>query len=95
VSSGINAIVDRDVELLYNGFITTQYQARVMGLENKIKATFLEDQGKTDFHICFSKAYPEYETLTQSFNEGLKIIKSNGVFDEIYRRYLKTGVGLR
>lgn len=95
VSSGINAIVYRDVEFFYNGFLTTQYQARVMGLENKIKATFLEDRGKTDFHICFSKAYPEYKLLTQRFNEGLKLIKSNGVFDEIYQRYLKADLGLR
>ena len=95
VSSGINAIVYRDVELFYNGFLTTQYQARVMGLENKIKATFLEDQGKTDFHICFSKAYPDYKLLTQRFNEGLALIKANGVFEDIYHRYLKTTVGLR
>jgi polar amino acid transport system substrate-binding protein len=88
VASGINAIVYRDVELFYNGYLTTQYQAKQMGLENQIKVSFLEDRGKTDFHVCFSKSYSDSRDLKQLFDKGLAIIKKNGVFDAIYQRYV-------
>jgi len=95
VASGINAIVYRDVELFYNGYLTTQYQAKQMGLEDQIKVSFLEDRGKTDFHVCFSKSYSDYRDLKQLFNKGLAIIKENGAFDAIYQRYVHMEQSIR
>ncbi|MFY0677145.1 MAG: transporter substrate-binding domain-containing protein [Neptuniibacter sp.] len=95
VASGINAIVYRDVELFYSGYLTTQYQAKQMGLEDQIKVSFLEGRGKTDFHVCFSKSYSDSRDLKQLFNKGLAIIKENGVFDAIYQRYVHMEQSIR
>lgn len=95
VASGINSIVYRDVDVFYNGYLTTMYQARKMGLETMIKATFLEGQQETDFHVCFSKAYPGYQRIKQRFNKGLEIIKQNGVYGKIHQRYENLVLSLR
>ncbi|MGH1462385.1 MAG: substrate-binding periplasmic protein [Neptuniibacter sp.] len=95
VGSGINAIVYRDVELFYNGNLTTLYHAKQMGLDDQIKATVLTGKGKTDFHLCLSKVYPNTAFLKQRFNEGLEIIKANGAYKNIYQHYINNEQALR
>lgn len=38
-------------------------------------------------HIMFSKAVPFYKTTVHDFNQGLKAIKKNGVYEKILRKH--------
>ena len=88
MDNGINSVVFRDVDVFYNGEMSTKYRARQLGLHDNIKAKRLSDKKSTPLHLCLSKKYPGAAVLTEKFNEGLGIIKANGVFKAIYSKYL-------
>lgn len=90
VSSGINAILYRNVDIFYNAYLTTMYEAHQLGLYDKIEATFFEDRAGTKFHLCLSKTYPGIDGYIDRFNKGLQRVKEKGIYHEIYQRYLQT-----
>lgn len=88
INSGINAVVFRDVDIFYNGYLTTLHQARVMGLSDRISARRFTDKGITPFHLCMSKSFPDSDILLQKFNQGLQQLRTSGEYEMIYERYL-------
>ncbi|WP_415891664.1 transporter substrate-binding domain-containing protein [Neptuniibacter sp. PT8_73] len=88
VDSGIRSLVYRNVDVFYNAGLVTNYRARQLGLQDKIKIKRLKGKQSTQYHLCLSKAYPNAEVLLEKFNEGLRLIKSNGQYQVIYDRYL-------
>ncbi|WP_286238769.1 substrate-binding periplasmic protein [Neptuniibacter halophilus] len=84
----LRAVVFRDLDIYYSGRLTTLYLARQMGLADKIKVKTFTDKQSTDFHLCLSKQFPGSESLRETFNRGLKMIRENGQFQSIYDRYL-------
>jgi len=87
-NNAINSVVFRGVDLFYNGEISSRYHARQLGLQDNIKVIPLEDKESTPLYLCLSKEFPDSEYLRDRFNEGLKIIKRNGIFKAIYAKYL-------
>jgi len=88
VDSGIRSLVYRNIDVFYNAGLVTNYRARQLGLQDKIKIKRLKGKQSTQYHLCLSKAYPEADVLLEKFNEGLRLIKSNGQYQAIYDRYL-------
>jgi len=62
-----------------------RYKLSLLATEGKkIEARRLDTPYKVyDMYVAFSKANPEYKTLTQDFNKGLQLLKSKGEFDRI------------
>ncbi|WP_415912090.1 transporter substrate-binding domain-containing protein [Neptuniibacter sp. QD37_11] len=88
VDSGIRSLIYRNVDVFYNAGLVTNYRARKLGLQDEIKIKRLKGMHSTQYHLCLSKAYPKAEVLLEKFNEGLRLIKSNGQYQAIYDRYL-------
>lgn len=84
----LNSVIFRDIDIFYNGELPTLFLARKMGLQGKIKTKKMEDKPSTPFFLCLSKKYPGSKDLINLFNQGLKQIKRNGIYDQIYSRYL-------
>ncbi|WCE28840.1 substrate-binding periplasmic protein [Vibrio sp. SCSIO 43137] len=62
-----------------------RYKLSLLATEGKkIEARRLDTPYKVyDMYVAFSKANPEYKTLTQDFNRGIQLLKSKGEFDRI------------
>lgn len=88
ISSGINAVVFRDVDIFYNGNLTTLYRARQMGLADKVSTQRFIGKPSTPFHLCMSKAFPGTPELLEKFNQGLQQLRDSGEYQKIYTRYL-------
>jgi polar amino acid transport system substrate-binding protein len=88
MDSGIRSVVFRDIDILYNGELTTLYRAQQLGLRDKIKIKRFADKQGAKFYLCLSKKYPGNVELLKKFNAGLKRIKASGEFDVIYDKYL-------
>lgn len=88
MDSGIRSVVFRDIDILYNGELTTLYRAQQLGLQDKIKIKRFSDKHSTALYLCLSKHYPGNLKLLEKFNTGLKHIKASGELDVIYDKYL-------
>lgn len=88
IESGLNAVVFRDVDIFYNGELTSLYQARQSGLHKQIRTQRFQGKPSTPFHLCLSKGFPGTAELVEKFNQGLKMIHSSGEYQQIYNRYL-------
>ncbi len=87
IASGIRSVVYRNVDIFYNVKLPTIYQARNLGLLDKIKIHHFQDGGSTPLHLCLSKDYPGNQALLDQFNSGLRLIKRSGEFAAIYKKY--------
>ncbi|BBB30459.1 transporter substrate-binding domain-containing protein [Neptunomonas japonica] len=88
IDSGIRSVVFRDIDILYNGELSTLYRAQQLNLQDKIKIKRLADKQGSAFYLCLSKHYPDNAELLNKFNTGLERIKASGKFDAIYDKYL-------
>lgn len=88
VDSGIRSLIYRNIDVFYNAGLVTNYRARQLGLQDKIKIKRLKGKQSTQYHLCLSRSYPDAELLLEKFNEGLRLIKNNGRYQAIYDRYL-------
>lgn len=87
IRSGVVNILHRGVDVLYGPEIPSMHSAKMMGENNRIKATYLNDIPANKLHLCVSKGYPNSEEIVASFNRGLAIIKQNGKYKEIQATY--------
>ena len=88
LETGINAVINRGVDVFYNGELSTLFRARELGLLDKIKFKHFKDKMSTPLHICFSKQHSESQRLVDRFNLGLSRIKEQGIYQAIYDKYL-------
>ncbi|WP_067869213.1 substrate-binding periplasmic protein [Neptuniibacter marinus] len=92
ISSGINAVLNRGVDVFYNGDAATLFVAKKLGVQDQIKIKHFVDREATLFHLCFSKKNHNTEYLVHQFNKGLKVIKKNGTYQAIYEKYLSSNL---
>jgi len=57
------------------------------GMAGKVALAF--HSTKLELHMGFSKAHPKGELALQKYNEGIKRIQSNGVYDQITQDWVK------
>ncbi|MCP4578387.1 MAG: hypothetical protein GY846_19110, partial [Deltaproteobacteria bacterium] len=57
------------------------------GMAGKVELAF--HSTKLELHMGFSKAHPKGEWALQKYNEGIKLIQSNGVYDRITQDWIK------
>ena len=57
------------------------------GMAGKVELAF--HSTKLELHLGFSKAHPKGEWALQKYKEGIKLIQSNGVYDQITRNWVK------
>jgi polar amino acid transport system substrate-binding protein len=88
LDDAIRSLIYRDIEVFYSGELTTLYRAKQLNLKEKIKTKRFSDKQSDAFYLCLSKKFEGNEALINKFNEGLKLIKASGEFDQIYRKYL-------
>lgn len=71
------AYITREVELYYR---------RKLNIDDD-KIDFLPDIGvyQVPLHLAFNKKHPDAQQNAQAFNDGMAIIKSNGVYSEIIK----------
>ncbi len=50
-------------------------------------ATVSNPLNQSAAHLMISRTYPQAERLTETFNEGLRTIKENGVYEQILAKY--------
>jgi len=61
-----------------------QYLSLSLGMRDRFK-WFV--QLKMNYHLGFSKKWPDVEKLVSRFNKGLKSIKEDGTYDRIHNKY--------
>lgn len=88
LDNGIRSVIYRDIDIFYSGELAALYRAKQLNLEHQIKTKRFADKKSDSFHLCFSKAFEGNINLMNKFNQGLKLIKASGEFDDIYRKYL-------
>ncbi|ABC28849.1 ABC-type amino acid transport/signal transduction systems, periplasmic component/domain [Hahella chejuensis KCTC 2396] len=74
-------------DVFYTVKESSQFLVKSMGLENQIQFVRLQDKEVDYFYVCFSKAWPNYEIYVDVFNKGLKVLKDEGLYDQIHRKY--------
>lgn len=57
------------------------------GMAGKVDLAF--HSTKLELHMGFSKAHPKGEWALQKYNEGIKLIQSNGVYEQITQNWAK------
>ncbi len=61
-----------------------QYLSQSLGMRDSFK-WFV--QHKRNYHLGFSKKWPDVKELVSRFNKGLKSIKEDGTYDRIHNKY--------
>ncbi|WP_431688975.1 substrate-binding periplasmic protein [Hahella sp. NBU794] len=80
-------LIKSRADVFYTVKESTQFLVKSMGLENQIQFVLLQDKQVEYFHVCFSKAWPNYERYVDVFNKGLKSLRDEGLYELIHRKY--------
>ncbi len=72
------------VEFSYIPMESAKYQARDMGVSDKIA---YKSFNAKDFHLCFSRKWPNAEKLRDDFNIQLAEVKASGLYKQIHDKY--------
>ena len=86
----LKALADKKVDIAICNKLIATYFSRKLNIESSIKQIG-NPLNITKYSIAFKK---ENEALGNKFNEGLKIIKSNGTYEKIYNTWFGNRVNL-
>jgi polar amino acid transport system substrate-binding protein len=85
--SGLVSVLHRGVDAFYGPEIPSMHSAKIMGEHDNIKAVYLDDIMANKLHLCIAAKYPDSDKILTTFNRGLKIIKENGLYEQIQAAY--------
>ncbi len=81
---GIRKLANGQIDLFLNGFESTRYLAKRMGLPGMFRYFPILD---VDLFLCVSKNYPNSAGILAKFNEGLAVVRADGRYDRIHAKY--------
>ena len=80
----LNILSSARADYLYGYKEGNQFIAKQLGLSDKLRFHPLSSE---NYHLCFSKFWPQAEALLEAFNQQLKQLKSDGSYDAIHDKY--------
>ncbi len=87
VKDAFNVLLHRDQDIFYVGWESAAYTAKQLDITELLTFSAVSNIEAHPFYLCFSKAWPESESLVKTFNSGLASIKTNGELKKIYVKY--------
>jgi polar amino acid transport system substrate-binding protein len=82
--SGVKMLLASRFDYLYVSQHATEFAIKDLGLAGRFRFHPIITK---DFHFCFSKAYPEVDSIAEEFRNALKIIRANGTYEKIHSQY--------
>lgn len=83
--AALNLLLNRNFDLFYSTEEFVKYVASELKLDGQLQYFVLNSFKK--FHLCFSRLWPNSETLLKMFNQGLASIRADGTYDAIHDKY--------
>ncbi|MBW2005175.1 MAG: amino acid ABC transporter substrate-binding protein [Deltaproteobacteria bacterium] len=83
-TAALKKLADSRIDVFYTALETIQYLSLNLGMKDSFKWFVYF---KKNYHLCFSKKWPDVEKLVSRFNKGLKSIKEDGTYDRIHNKY--------
>ena len=83
--SALKVLLSRNYDFFYSSREYIQYVAA--GLEVVDKIQYFDLQQSKNYHLCFSRKWPNSKALHDMFNKGLAEIRADGTYDAIHAKY--------
>ncbi|MBL4741081.1 MAG: transporter substrate-binding domain-containing protein [Sneathiella sp.] len=83
--AALNLLLNRDFDFFYSTGEFVKYVATELNIADQLQ--YFELQTSKAYHLCFSRFWPNVETLRDRFNRGLAEIRADGTFDAIHQKY--------
>ncbi|MFD2205615.1 substrate-binding periplasmic protein [Kiloniella antarctica] len=83
--AALNILFKRKFDFFYSTREFIQHIA--VGLKISDKLQYFNTNHQVDYHLCFSRAWPNSEVLHEKFNNGLAQIKADGTLEAIHAQY--------
>ncbi len=87
IEDALAVLLRRNQDVFYIGWESAAYVAQQMGILDELDFAGIAGVDEHRFYLCFSKKWPASKKLLKTFNNGLKIIQENGIFQSIHARY--------
>lgn len=71
----------------FETYLVTRESFEFMARQKQRRDYQVFELSSRQFHVCFSKAWPDAEALRTAFNKGLQQIHDNGLYDRTHAKY--------
>lgn len=82
--AAIRKLVNRRVDMFFTSKESADYIGRPVNLANSMKFLTVKT---IPYYVCFSRSWPNAEKLVEEFNRGLRVLRSEGRYEEIHAKY--------
>ena len=83
--SALKILLKRNYDLFYSAREFLQYVAKGLGYGQDLQ--YFDMPIVVEQRICFSKKWPDIETIVADFNKGLEAIRADGTYEAIHAKY--------
>lgn len=87
ISHGFPMLSHKRFDALFLSLEAGRYMAYEAGMASSLKFIPLQDIRSRQYHVCFSKLWPNAEALMIQFNEALRQIIASGEYQRIHEKY--------
>ncbi len=81
----LNILIKRKFDFFYSTREFVQHIAVDLKISGKLQ--YFTTGNSVDFHLCFSRLWPNSKVLLEKFNKGLAEIRADGTFEAIHAKY--------
>ena len=83
----LKKLLDKRIDVVPAVLESILYQMKNEGGADRFKWFLMEDVKTNEFHLAFSRKWPNVEKIAARFNHHLKEMKQDGAYDAIHRKY--------
>ncbi|GAA0825969.1 hypothetical protein GCM10009112_02640 [Marinomonas arenicola] len=92
IAQGFNLLLRRNQDVFLTERAGAYFEARRLGIEDKLSFYEVSDLAEQHYTVCFSKHYPNADKWRVILDKGLDEVKANGEWREILKRYRSEGM---
>ncbi|WP_027186405.1 substrate-binding periplasmic protein [Desulfovibrio inopinatus] len=83
----LRKLADNRIDVIATIEENTLYNAKQLGIQDKIKTYKSEDVETSLFHVIFSKKWAGMKRIVHIFNENLSAMRQDGTYEKIHQKY--------
>ncbi len=87
VVQGLNVVAHRNQDVFFISWEGAAFEAETLGMREQLLFTQVDDTVSNDYHVCFSKLYPNSKHLLNVLNQGLLNLEQNNSIEAIRLKY--------
>jgi len=80
----LNILIGKRIDVYYSAKEGNEFIAHQQDVSEKIKFHHYKSK---DYHLCFSKKWPDSKTLLSEFNGSLARLRTDGSYQKIHNKY--------